>query len=86
MHYRLLRLSFYVLNTNVYICDQIYQKGSYIRKGSRHTFHCHLIATSVDQQYMCVIHHKIKQSAFNHTSFPSLSDIHEGLGGLSMAS
>ena len=51
---------------------------------SRHTFHHHLIATSIDQQYVCVIPPKVKQSAFTKASFPSLSDIHECSGGLQM--
>ena len=32
------------------ICDQICQKGSYTRTVSRHTFHRHLLATSMHQQ------------------------------------
>ena len=31
----------------MHICDQICQKGSYTRTVSRHTFHPHLLATSM---------------------------------------
>ena len=45
-------------------CDQIYEKGSYTRTASRHTFHCHLLTTSMHQQHMCLILLKVEQSAF----------------------
>ena len=32
-------------------CDQICQKGSYTHRVSRHTLHCHLLATSMHQQH-----------------------------------
>ena len=44
-------------------CDQICQKGSYIHTVPRHTFHHHSIATSLEQQYMCVTLSKDKWSA-----------------------
>ena len=52
---------------------------------SRHTFHHHLITTSINQQYMYVIQLEVKQSAFTQASFHSLSDVHECSGGLQMA-
>ena len=64
------------------ICDQICQKGSYTCTVSRHTFLRHLLATSMDQQHMCLILLKVKQSAFTQASFSSLSDVHEYSGGL----
>ena len=33
------------------ICDQICQRGPYTRTVSRHTFHCHLLATTMHQQH-----------------------------------
>ena len=47
-------------------------KGSYTCTVSRPTFNQHLIATSIDQWYMCVIQQNVKQSAFTQASFPSL--------------
>ena len=58
------------------------KKGSNTRTVSKHTFHCHLLATSVDQQHMRLILLKVEQSAFTEASFSSLSDIHECLGDL----
>ena len=52
---------------------------------SRHTFYRHLLATSMDQQHMCLILLKLEQSAFTQASFSSLSDVHECPGGLQMA-
>ena len=69
----------------LYKCDQICQKGSYTCTVSKHTFHRHLIATSMDQQHMCLILLKFKQSAFTQASFSSLSDVHNCSGGLHMA-
>ena len=68
-----------------YICAQVCQKGSYMRTVSRHTFHHHLIATSIDQWYMCMMQQKVKQSPFTQASFPSLSDICEYSGDFQMA-
>ena len=48
-------------------------------------FHCHLLATSMDQQHMYLILLKVEQSAFTQASFSSLSDIHECSAGLEMA-
>ena len=82
---------FYVLlNTIIliylfYICDQICQKGSYTRTVSRHTFRCHLLATSMHQQDMCLLLLKVEQSAFTQAFFSSLSGIHECSGSLEMA-
>ena len=64
-------------NSLTLICDQICQKGSYTRTVSSHTFHRHLIATSTDQQHMCLILLKVEQ----FTSFSWLSDINECLIG-----
>ena len=36
-------------------CDQIYQKGFYTCIVSKHTFHPHLLATSMHQQNMCLL-------------------------------
>ena len=36
-------------------CDQICQKGSYTCTTLRHTFRCHLMPTTMDQQHMSVI-------------------------------
>ena len=47
-----------------HICDQICQKGSYTRTVSRHTFYCHLLATSMHQQDICLLLLKVEQSAF----------------------
>ena len=44
---------------------------------SRHTFHCHLLATSMYQQHNCLILLKLEQSTFTQASFSSLSDIHK---------
>ena len=69
-----------------YICDQICQKGSYSTcTVSGHTFHHHLLATSMDQQHMCLILLKVEQSAFTQASFSTLSDIHKFSGGIQMA-
>ena len=45
------------------------------------SFSSHLIATSMDQQHMCVILLRVEQSAFTLASFSSLSNIHKCLGG-----
>ena len=66
-------------------CDQICQKGSYTRTVSRHTFHRHLLATSMHKQDMCLLLLKVKQSAFTQTLFSSLSGVHECSGSLYMA-
>ena len=60
-------------------------KESYTCTVSRHTFHCHLLATSMDQQGMCLVLLKGEQSAFAQASFSSLPDIHDCSGGLQMA-
>ena len=60
-------------------------KGSNTCTVLRYTFHCHLLATSMDQQHMCVILLKVEQSAFTQAFFSSLSDIHECSAGLQMA-
>ena len=69
-----------------FICDQICQKGSYIRTVSRHTFHRHLLATLMHQQDMCLPLLKVEQSAFTQAFFSSLSGVHEcsGLGSGSL--
>ena len=51
---------------------------------SRHTFHCHLIATSMRQQHMCLTLLKVEQFAFTQASFSSLSNVHECSGGFQM--
>ena len=40
-----------------------FAKGVLYARGLRYTFQNHSIATSIDQQYMCVILAKLKQSA-----------------------
>ena len=62
--------------------DQICQKRSYTCTASRHTFHCHLLATLMHKQHMCLILPKVEQSAFTQASSASLSGIHKCLGGL----
>ena len=69
----------------IYTCDQICQKESYTCTVSRHTFYHHLLATSMDQQHMCLILLKLEQSAFIQASFSSLFDIHKYLCDLRMA-
>ena len=58
-------------------CDQICQKGSYTCTDSRHTFHHHILATSMHQQDMCLLLLKDEQSAFTQAFLSSLSGIHE---------
>ena len=68
-----------------YICDQICQKGLiHAQLQDKQTFHRYLLATSMDQQHMCLILPKVEQSVFTQASFSSLSDIHECSGGLQM--
>ena len=64
------------------ICDWICQKGSYTCTVSRHTFHHHLLATSMHQQDMCLLLLKVEQSAFTQAFFSSLSGVHECSGSL----
>ena len=66
---------------NNYKCDQIFQKRSYTRTVSRHTFHCHLLPTSMHQQHMCLLLLKVKV-CFHQGLFSSLSGIHKCLGSL----
>ena len=66
----------------MHICDQICQKRSYTRTVSRHTFHRHLLATSMHQQDMCLLLLKVEQSAFTQAFFSSLSGVHECSGSL----
>ena len=66
-------------------CDQICQKGSYTRTVSRHTFHHHLLDTSMHQQDVCLLLLKVEQSAFIQAFFSSLSGVHECSGNLYMA-
>ena len=47
-------------------------------------FYCHLLATSMDQQHMCLILLELEQSAITQASFSSLSDVHECSSGLEM--
>ena len=70
-----------VINT----CDQICQKESYTHTVSRHTFYCHLLATSMDQKHICLILLKLEQSAFIQASLSSLFDIHKSFCDLRMA-
>ena len=47
------------------------------------TFYHHQTDTTVDYQFMCVLHiAKAQLSDYTEASFFSLSDIHESLGGL----
>ena len=39
-----------------------FERGSYTCTASRHTFHHHLLATSMDQQHMCLVLLKVEQS------------------------
>ena len=64
------------------ICDQIYQKGSYTHTVSRHTFHRHLLATSMHQQDKYLLLLKVEQSAFTQAFFSTLSGVHECSGSL----
>ena len=66
------------------ICDQICQKRSYTLTVSRHTFHRHLLVTSMHQQHMCLILLKVERSPFTQAFFSSLSGIHECLDGFWM--
>ena len=61
------------------------KKESYACTVSRHTFHPHLLAISMHQQYICLILLKIKQSAFTQASFSSISDVHDCSSGLYIA-
>ena len=67
------------------ICDRFAKRGSCTCTISRHTFHPHLLVTSVNQQLMCLILLKVEQSTFTQASFSSLSDIHVCSAGLQMA-
>ena len=71
---------------NSYICDQIYQKGSYTRTASGLTFHHHSTDTTIDQQFMLVPLPNLQRSAFTEASFTGLSGVHGCSGGLLMAS
>ena len=64
------------------ICDQICQKGSYAHTDSRHTFHRHMLPTSMHQQDMCLLLLKDEQSAFTQAFLSGLSGVHECLGSL----
>ena len=66
----------------MYICDQICQKGSYIRTVSGLTFHYHSTDTTIDQQFMLVLLANLQQSAFTEALFMGLSGIHGCSGGL----
>ena len=55
----------------VSVYDQICQKCIVLR----HTFHHHLIATSMDQQHIHLILQTVEQS-FTQASFPSLFDVY----------
>ena len=68
----------------MYICDQICQKGSYTCTVPRHSFHPHLLATSMHQQDMCVLLLKIEQSAIAQVLFISLSGVHVCSGSFLM--
>ena len=74
---------FYHTCSKIYvICNQICQKGSYTRTVSKHTFHPHLLATSMHQQDMCFLLLKVEQSAFTQAFFSSLSGVHKCSGSL----
>ena len=75
---------FYLKQCKEEICDHIC-KRDLIHTQFQDTFHHHLIATSMNQQHMCLILLKVEQTAFTQASLSSLSDIHECLGGLQMA-
>ena len=61
-----------------------FSKRGLIHAQLRDTFCHHLLATSMDQQYMRLILLKLKLSAFTQASFPSPSDVHVCLGGFQM--
>ena len=71
--------------------DKFYQyvtrfaKKGLIHAVSRHTFQCHLLATSMHQQHMCLILLKVELSAFTQAFVSSLSGVHECSSGLYMA-
>ena len=68
------------------ICDQICQKGSYIRTASGLTFYYHSTDTTIGQQFMLVPLPNVHWSAFTEASFTGLSGVHGCSGGLLMAS
>ena len=68
-----------------HVCDQICQKGSYTCTVLRHTFHRHLLATSMHQQHMCLLLLKVEQSAFTQAFVSTQSGIHQCSGSLKMA-
>ena len=66
----------------LYKCDQIRQKGLIHEQfQDTCTFHCHLLATSIHQQHVCLILLKVEQFAFTQ-AFSSQSCIHECSGSL----
>ena len=67
----------------VYVPDL--PKGSYTRTVSKHIFHRHLLATSMDQQHNVFNTVEGEQSLFTQFSSSSLSDIHKCSGGIQMA-
>ena len=65
-----------------FMCDQIYQKGSYTCTVSGITFHGHSTDTTIDQQFMLVPLPKLQQSAFTEASFMGLFGVHGCSGGI----
>ena len=59
-----------------FICDQIFQKGSYTRTVLGLTFHCHLTDTTIDQQFMLVPLPKLQRFAFTDALFMGLFGVH----------
>ena len=70
--------------TQIIMCDQICQKGSYTCTVSGLTFHYHSTDATIDQQFMLVPLQNFQQSAFTEASFTGLSGIHGCSGGLLM--
>ena len=76
-----LRIMWSVVNN---LCVTRFAKRGLILTVSRHTFHRHLLATSMHQQDMCLLLLKVEQSAFTEAFFSSLSGIHKCSGSLKM--
>ena len=79
---RVIVIYIYIYIIHTYICEQIYQKGSYTRTTSGLTFRDHSTDTTIDQQFMLVPLPNLQWSAFTEASFTGLSGVHGCSGGL----
>ena len=84
--------NYYIRTTYVSYINSVYVTR-FAKRGLIHAqiqdtlfIYSHLIATSMDQQHVCLILLKVEQSAFTQTSFSSLSDVHECSSGLTSTS